>query len=271
IKGEDDIDKLRKEEAEIFGGTERGEERSKVRIRIEKERSDIGDNIKSEIDSFKGLEYLYYSTFLLKLRQYFKPDVTQFLLNLSSHTQQAFLNGAASLWLAIYLGGFGTRARRGGGNIEVLEFQGEKINEIKFICHANDKRELKEFIKHNMDIVKNICQQGSGTQKYSILRGSKILIFESKNNWKEALNFLGENYKKFREDKKNLVFETAAFGMPVMHSGSKVRIVPYRREDSGDSRLSDRWASPLIFKIIKANNLYFPVIVKLSGGGVDFV
>jgi hypothetical protein len=39
-----------------------------------------------------------------------------------------------------------------------------------------------------------------------------------------------------------------------------MRIVPYEN----DERLSERMSSPLIIKVIKAGNNYFPVIVKLS-------
>ena len=45
-----------------------------------------------------------------------------------------------------------------------------------------------------------------------------------------------------------------------MHSSPRVRMVPYK--DS--KRLSERLASPLIFKVIKSGNLYFPILFKLN-------
>lgn len=52
----------------------------------------------------------------------------------------------------------------------------------------------------------------------------------------------------------------AAFGMPVMHSKFSVRMVPYDNKE----RISDRLASPLIIKVIRSNNLFFPVLIRLN-------
>jgi CRISPR/Cas system CMR-associated protein Cmr1 (group 7 of RAMP superfamily) len=53
----------------------------------------------------------------------------------------------------------------------------------------------------------------------------------------------------------------SAFGMPIMHNGFKVRMVPYK----DGNRISERRASPLIVKVIKLNKLFFPIIIVLSG------
>ncbi|MEN3046694.1 MAG: type III-B CRISPR module RAMP protein Cmr1 [Candidatus Hydrothermales bacterium] len=274
IKAEDNIERLKEEESKIFGGTEEG--KSKLKIVINTLSISTGNDISREINNYRGLRYLFYSTFALRtrgeqiLRSYF-TEGTQFLITLSSNDEKSFEIGVASLWLAIFLGGFGTRARRGGGNIEILDAQRNFKNEgFDLKCQAKNKGELKDFIQNNIQTIKDICGQGNGTRKYTNLKNAKIFIFDPKNNWKDALNFLGEKYKDFRNEHRDEIFKTAAFGMPVMHSRFTVRMVPYR-EESKDACLSDRWASPLIFKVIKSNNLYFPVVVKLSAGGVHFV
>ncbi|MCX7735017.1 MAG: type III-B CRISPR module RAMP protein Cmr1 [bacterium] len=282
IKAEDDIDNLRNEENQIFGGTSKGG-KSKVWIRIKKENNiQIGNNLKNDekldwsfdqrIGTLKGkhagIGYLLYSTVLPnRERSYIKTN-SGFSIDLISVDEKAFKVGLASLWLAIYLGGFGTRARRGGGNIEVLDVKCEQNNTINFICQAKNRNDLKKFLEDNINAIKSICRPENGTKKYTNLIGAKILIFEPRGNWKEALNFLGEEYKEFRVNNKNSIFKTASFGMPVMHSRFTVRMVPYTKQRT---LLSDRWASPIIFKVIKSNNLYFPVIVRLKSGGVEFV
>lgn len=274
IKAENNIENLKKEEAEIFGGTGKGEGRSKVKINIIHDELNWGDNIRYEINNFEGLKYLYYSTFSLRergepiIRKYYKVN-KEFSIVLSSLYEKYFKQGLASLWLAIYLGGFGTRARRGGGNLEIVEDSSESVN-LEFICNAKNKDELVKWLKNNFEKAKNIIGQSSGTARYTNLKGAKILIFDPEKSWKDALNFLGEQYKDFRTKNKSKIFETVAFGMPVMHNKFRMRMVPYERKDK-NGLLSDRWASPLIFKVIKVDSLYFPIIVKLSSGGVLFV
>ncbi|MEG3064679.1 hypothetical protein [Acetomicrobium sp.] len=90
------------------------------------------------------------------------------------------------------------------------------------------------------------------------MAGGKLLIFDYKNSWIDALNLLGKRFSEFRHENRSKVFETAAFGMPVMHRG--FRMVPYKNDD----RLSERFASPLIFKVIKSDNLYFPILLQLN-------
>ncbi|MEM1725337.1 MAG: type III-B CRISPR module RAMP protein Cmr1 [Thermoplasmata archaeon] len=291
IKAEGDIKKLKEEEARIFGGTGKGEGRSKVRIKIETSKtSSLGSNLKDDY-SLKwyfdkntrslsgenaGIGYLLYSTVLPRNERYYIRDSYEFKLVITSMYEKEFKEACASLWLAIYLGGFGTRARRGGGNIEIVGIEDnmqninfkDNMQNINFICEVRTTSDLKKFLEENLNKIKSIFNTNTNKTKpeYSSLSGAKILIFEPKNNWKEALNFLGEKYKNFRSNNKSKIFEMAAFGMPVIHnSPSKFRMVPYNND-----RLSERWASPLIFKIIKSsNNLYFPLIVKLSVGGVN--
>jgi len=69
--------------------------------------------------------------------------------------------------------------------------------------------------------------------------------------------------------RKKKFFETPAFGMPVMHNRFSTRLVPY---ENRHERLSDRWASPVIFKVIKGKGEnYFPVVIFLNPGGVNLI
>jgi len=141
IKAENNIENLRKEEAEIFGGTREKEGKSKVTIKVYPQPIEryIGNNIQTDyklnwrfdsntnslIGTDAGIGYLLYSTVLNRKEvKYIKPDF-QFNIQISSYDEYAFKNAIASLWIAIYLGGFGKRSRRGGGNISVLKAEGE--------------------------------------------------------------------------------------------------------------------------------------------------
>ncbi|MBC7319734.1 type III-B CRISPR module RAMP protein Cmr1 [bacterium] len=269
-KAEDNIEKLKEEENKIFGGTGEKEGKSKIKLIIHRSDLSIGDCVQSEIPDSNGLKYLYYSTFSLKssIRKYIKPG-NVFKINISSFEKQIFDQALASLWLAIYLGGFGTRARRGGGNIvveRVINIHPES-SKLSFTCNANSRGDLKAWVSENINMIKNIVNQSNGTFKYSTLKNGKILIFNPKNSWKDALNFIGEKFKNFRTKYKTKIFETAVFGMPVMYPRFRVRIVPY-----DNKRLSERWSSPLFMKVIKVeNDNYYPIVTQLSPGGIDFV
>lgn len=274
IKAEDNIESLKSEENKIFGGTGDKEEKSKVKLVIQNNTLSINDNILSEIGNNNGLKYLYYSTFSLKsrgqpiIRKYIKPN-SIFRINLFSFEETIFDQTLASLWLAIYLGGFGTRARRGGGNlvIEKIINNFSKLDKLNFTCNVSSKEELKIWLSRNISAIKKIINQSTGTAKYSTLKNGKILMFDPMNSWKEALNFIGEKFKEFRIENESKIFETAVFGMPIMHSRFSRRIVPY---DS--KRISDRWASPIFIKVLKGGDgKYYPIITQLLPGGIKSI
>ncbi len=84
MRAENDIDTLAKDEAKIFGGTGKGEGKSKISIRISQKNLKEGKNIKkyAEIQSHPGVGYLLYSTFMQK-KEYFEHN-SQFRLEISS-------------------------------------------------------------------------------------------------------------------------------------------------------------------------------------------
>ncbi len=283
IKAEDNIEKLKKEESEIFGGSSEKHGKSKVIIRVYPQPNNdfLGRNLKNDysfnwnfdfkikqlVGSNAGIGYILYSTVLPnKEKSYIKPGLN-FYIEISSFDENAFKQALASLWVSIYLGGFGTRARRGAGNITIVNSTGNTYG-IEFIPNFNNTTGLRNWIENNLKEIKKIINQSKGTTEYTNLKNALIQFFEPKNSWEDALNFIGEKFKNFRDKNKNEIFKTPAFGMPIMHEKFSVRIVPYKN----NKRVSERWASPLILKIIKSNNdLYFPIIIKLSSGGVNSI
>lgn len=271
IRCEDDINDLRKKEAEIFGGTGESEGRSKVRIKVylQPEHNLIGENIENEIRNYTGLKYLLYYTFSLKvkgerqIKKYIKPDFS-FTIQLSSISEESFKNALASLWASIYLGGFGTRARRGGGNLVVETADGES-GEIEFIPKGNTQGEVWDWLGKNLQrCFKIICNNEAPenfVSEYSNLSFSRIII--SKNScgsWIKALNAVGELFSKFRNDKKSEIFESAVFGLPVFHKNKKVNVVG----EINKKEISRR-SSPIIIKVLAVNNNFYWMILRLTG------
>ncbi len=260
IRAEGNIQKLQKEENSIFGGTAKGESRSEINIVLSSHLPDekfIGDDIRNKIRNEEGCKYLLYSTFALKMqRKYIKPNYS-FEIILKGLKLEALKKVLASLWLSIYLGGFGTRARRGAGNIAITDIFGNPY-ELNFIPDATSPERLKRWMEKNLNLIKKLIGS-SATDKYTNLSNSRILIFSPKSSWIEALDFIGKKFMDFRNRNKSRLWEMASFGMPVMHDRFSVRMVPYKKV----YRLSERFSSPLIFKVIKAGNIYFPLLVKL--------
>jgi len=270
VKGLSNITELQKEEAEIFGNTEK---KSPVRLKINLISEVKKDSLRnSGIDlreKYQGLGYLLYSTFMQANRQRGYYDVgTKLNITLSSSDDHIdkLRHCAAALWVAVYFGGLGTRARRGGGNLSVINIQDDNfiIKDLSFIPDQSIKTkvEMKQWIKNNFLMVKNIIGKAGSANSYSTLLNSKIYLLDGQSDYKEALNLIGERYKRYRSEVKRDIFAGPNFGFPVMHKGFRMRIISYEN----NNRFSERRSSSLIFKVIKvSNDLFFPVIVLLSG------
>lgn len=192
IRAENDIKKLREEESKIFGGTGEKEGRSNVRLKVvydnEKFNKYIGKNLKQDY-GFKwdynkttnivtgghaGIGYILYSTVLTnREREYIKNNFN-FDIIISAFDEESYKNALAVFWTAVYLGGFGTRARRVGGNIALNSMEGNTY-ELDFIPKAKNEQELGNWINENLSKIKSTILSGK-TTKYSNLSGAKILI-----------------------------------------------------------------------------------------------
>jgi len=279
IKAEDDTEKLRKDEAKIFGGTGEKDGRSKVSIVIDNHHppSDfIGENISSEIRDKNGCKYLLYSTFALKvrgeplIRKYIK-DGYNFTINLKAHDKESYKQALASLWLSIYLGGFGTRARRGGGNLVVLN-NPENDFDLDFIVKGNTPQEVANWVIGNF---KKVCKMITGDEKpenfavsYSNLSFSRFIISKKNfDSWIDALNDIGKIFMNFRTTHKKEIFDSAVFGLPVLHRSSDT-IVLGGNFDKNNKKIKEkieRRSSPLWIKVLKSQKKFYWMVLRLSG------
>ncbi|RME09845.1 MAG: hypothetical protein D6804_05310 [Aquificota bacterium] len=158
----------------------------------------------------------------------------------------------ASLWALVYLGGVGSRARRGGGNLDCIRVEPE-IDWLSFSPDEKLGRWLSENLKKAIELVgggKDFCAE------YSNLSFSKLLISKSDfDSWIEALDKVGRHIMEFRKQHKNRLFEMGAFGLPIRHS----------KDQFLKSTKSQRRASPLVVKVIRQGDRYRWLMLRLSG------
>ena len=109
IKAEDDIKRLKKEEAQIFGGTEEKEGRSKIWIRIKE--------LKKKTGEYWPLPHK--KNFLTNC---YLPD-SEFEFNLKINLKIDEEKIVSLVFLSFILGGFGKRSRRGFGSVQVENFK----------------------------------------------------------------------------------------------------------------------------------------------------
>jgi CRISPR-associated protein Cmr1 len=275
LKGECDIEKLKKEEIEIFGGN--GRKASPVYLRVEGDVSK-GRNLVAEYGldwhfdksrhaltgSHAGVGYLYYSVTALNKREFIKAGsrlrLREFIkagsrLRLTLIGEDESLKHyTASLWALVFLGGVGFRSRRGGGNLAVIDYNLKDLG-ISFIPTDNFGEWLEENLKRAKDLVdssKPPCDE------YSNLSNFKLLLSPREfDTWIEALNDIGSKFMNFRVKNRQRVFDLAVFGLPVRHSNGQ-----FVKAEKGITRR----ASPVIIKVVKiSKGKYMWVVLWLSG------
>jgi len=228
IKCSDNLGELRKLEQKIFGRSKKGFEESRVRISIEYD--------KDELEKYKGINLLY-STTLPKREREFIKDGFEFEITLDEITSNSFdeqvLNIFLSLlWASIYLGGFGKRARKGGGSLEVIDVKGNNTD-LDFIPKAKNSKEVAAWIKNNFKIVQNILSANVDNFCFSYpnLCFSRFIISnESYDSWMDA--FLAKPFEHFIKIKH------------FIKSGRDF---------------------PLIFKVIKSENQFYWFVLRIYG------
>jgi CRISPR-associated protein Cmr1 len=265
LQGEPDLQNLRQRETQLFGGTgegggkEGGGRKSAVKIIVKNIRPQVESNPQKFRDD--GINYLLYSMVTMReKRPYYKPGSNFDILLLGKDLKQ--IEEALNALLAASLfGGLGSRTRRGAGGFSIKKVEVNGKAERKWIIpHTDDPYEIKDYIN---DTVKPI----TFSPKYTCLSKSKVLIFEPTTNWQSALSVIGNAFKEFRGRNKNEVYKTPAFGFPILH-GIRERNIRsfggFQVSASGKYEAVGRRASPIVLKIIKAGDNYFPVVVSFA-------
>lgn len=265
--------KLLDREAEIFGGSGEGHKRSEIILKSSALREE--DIMKQSLrhkppnENSAGISYLLYSMLMSgRERPYIKTN-TEFTLSVKAVNKSLLNEALASLWGAVYLGGFGSRARRGGGNI-IVKNVGDRDGVLsrlglEFIPNGDTREEIICWLKTNLQCAKDIVNRSHKTNfvsERSNLSLSRIVVAQKpENNWMVALNKIGTVFKEFRDACRSDIYDAAVFGLPVMHKPRNGKRLIVKA-----SNKIDRRSSPLIFKIIKTTNgNYYWYVIRLAG------
>ncbi len=268
------LEDMKEEEVEIFGGSGEKEGRSRIVLRVKGDNElERGRNIRKDYNlkwnynkqgnrldgDDAGIGYLLYSTVLGGGKYYIK-DNQKFTIEIKSQYPDALKQAVASFWALAYLGGIGTRARRGGGNIAIRNIKDDDnlLGEAEpdFLLTGRNCDDVAKWLTHNYNKAKSVVNKNKRTQfisEYSNLSISRFIIFNNSfKGWKEALNDIGSEFARFRADYKSDIFGTVSFGLPRKHIETSNRDV-------------NRRSSPLIFKILKVGDKYYWLVLRLSG------
>ena len=201
-------------ESRIFGSTQ---VRSRIKI------TTATDSKPCRIDIPSKLRYLWFSISMQERKGY--PQKSQFEIVLHSDDERALKIASACLWTLVYLGGIGSRMRRGAGSVKIVEASSEIPYE--FLFKGKTLREAKSFIEENLEkIFKDFREYADKkyhpptSPNFAVLSKNyaKISILDSKtdkfNKFEEALSEIGDKYKQFRKD-KNLI-ERLTLGLPII-------------------------------------------------------
>jgi CRISPR-associated protein Cmr1 len=199
-----------------------------------------------------GVGYLYYSMVALNKREFIKAGSR---LRLTLIGKDEFLKHyIASLWALIFLGGVGSRSRRGGGNLTVIDYNPKDLG-ISLIPTGYFDEWLVENLKRAKDLVGS---SKASCNEYSNLKNVKLVLSPREfNTWFEALNDIGNRFMNFRVKNRQRVFDTAVFGIPVRHSNGQF----VRAEDDITRR-----SSPVVIKVVKTpKGKYLWMVLWLCG------
>jgi CRISPR/Cas system CMR-associated protein Cmr1 (group 7 of RAMP superfamily) len=143
-----------------------------------------------------------------------------------------------SLWLAVHLGGFGSRSRRMAGSLSPLRVQ--SIDGLTFGLTKSDPKEIAEELSANLRIIRQSLIQDlrdetnlSGVPSFDILNPAycKIWVLGKALKADVELNFVGHMLQEFRnqvETSASRVFqwlrgqniepiERVQFGLPIVY------------------------------------------------------
>ncbi|MHA1282323.1 MAG: type III-B CRISPR module RAMP protein Cmr1 [Promethearchaeota archaeon] len=197
------LDEIKFKEEEIFGSTSK---KSRFVIRTEILKGKI---VRFNVPS--KLSYLLFSIKMLqkrRIRNFCYHLNTEFKIHLSSDYEEALNIAIICLWALIYLGGVGSRSRRGMGQLEIIKFKSDIKIPFNIISKSNNLEEyiyymgvtLKKIHKYFNDFFSSNVN-GTTDSIPSLFGGnSKIFILEKPyDDYISALTDINNVYRNFRK------------------------------------------------------------------------
>lgn len=284
------IPNLLQEDERLFGGVNSGGKSSVlVRVFDREEKFIDGQKLQTyaEYDrnnrkvpyQKEGLAYLYYVLLNQKLKGLEGFDVeTTFKVSLESKSLEDLRKGVAAFWLFIYLGGLGSRARRGAGAITVCPNGIEDKDNIldNFIqFKPQNGISMWDFIQNTLTKIRG---QFPNTQKlqvsneYSTIAPNHIYVSKKDDfsTWQEAVDDIGMIMKKLRKGKGHFKRNNRTFTMDTLDQKAAFGL-PLRVQDDNELNFSsndyNRRSSPICISVVKniSNDKFNWVVVHLQG------
>lgn len=101
-----------------------------------------------------------------------------------------------ALWLWTHLGGFGSRARRGWGSLQLIE---PNAGHVPAPSSAGDCETLRKAIEKG--IAEIIPDTPPTTAEYTHwFAGAKVLVPKIQSNWQESMKWIGDKFIAFRSN-----------------------------------------------------------------------
>jgi CRISPR-associated protein Cmr1 len=233
---------LTADEGQIFGSTE---QTSKWRLRLKEVQVEKDPYSKDDFSEQLGLRYFGFSLdtgtgdarrqrIFIRPRSTFQLEVSCFS-SLSLPERRTLL---ASLWLVLWLGGVGTRCRRGFGSLRVKDIGTLDSDGLSFQFQGQEPAEFFKFLSQNLQIARSwIGPRGVGTNlpEFSVLAPQHSRLYLWKQPYESAQDALDEagrllmEYRKRKpradyDEMKNFLLnpsytpkalERPAFGLPI--------------------------------------------------------
>ncbi|HDH91494.1 MAG TPA: type III-B CRISPR module RAMP protein Cmr1 [Candidatus Aenigmarchaeota archaeon] len=241
------IKNLKMLEDRIFGSTN---QKSAIRV------TSVTNAKPSTINIPNSLRYLWFSIQLQRRqnqRLQCYPEKSKFHVTIYSEDKNVLNIVSGCLWTLIYLGGIGSRMRRGAGSLKVVKIFGD--TPYRFIFEGKTVVDAKKFIEINLKkIFENFKEYVNGnfslqrSPSFAVLskRHSEIkLINKTFNTSVEALKEVSDKYQIFRRGKP--LKHRYTFGLPIIsHREFKDR----------------RQASPIFIGVMDLNGKYSVRLIK---------
>lgn len=248
VQGEN-LSELRKHEQILFGSTDQA---SNLKVYISPYQRTYFNTKKLWESEMEGLKYLWF--FPLEAIKFKEGLYTTFEMTISTPNEELHKQAIGALWLAVMLGGFGNRARRGAGNLDLAVKEGETYG-LPFQLSLQPP--LQESFGKFFQMAMNLARVNRPAEKvemtlYPNLSSPNVLIGRNNRSQWSVVNSLGVQYKSFRNKKdgngkkKFKSTDLLVFGGPI-------------------GRVGKRNASPVFFSVNQTNGSFFPVVTLLSG------
>jgi CRISPR-associated protein Cmr1 len=269
LKGECNIENLKAEEVEIFGGIAKNLKKEEIKkaspvyLRVEGNIRK-GNDLTNKYRLNAGVRYLYHFVTVGRKREFIEPGSK---LKLTLIGKDEVLNHyIASLWALVFLGGVGARSRRGGGNLAVVDYNPKDLpKDLEKISFIPTGDFCKWFVE-NLREVKHLVGSSKGLcDKYSNLSNVKLVLSKKEfDTWFEALDDIGKEFMKFRSENKQSVFDTAVFGFSFIRG--KGPFVEFEEKIKRSEEKIKRRSSPVIIKVVKnSEGKYQWMVLGLEG------